>query len=429
MSKKVDLVLKEVIDDISVEKEVYLEMKKELDAFLKNLNSEIKKKNISAEVFVGGSFAKKTLIQKDVYDADVFVRFDKRYKRDELSLILEKLLREVCKKNFVSLIHGSRDYFKVFLKKYFYLEIVPVRKIKSVKEYENITDLSYLHVKYLKKKIKSDKILDEIRLAKAFVFFSGCYGAESYISGFSGYSIELLVLYYGGFENFLKGMLKIKDKEVIDIEKMYKNRREVLMNLNSSKLSSPVILIDPTYKQRNALAALSNECFEKFRDYARSFLKNPSKEYFKHKKIDLDKIKEKAKEEKKEFFSIEIFTEKQEGDIAGSKLLKFYKNFIKEVSRFYFVFDSDFKYFGEKKANFYVVLKKRDSIVFSGPKVDDEVSLKEFKKAHENFEIKNGRAFATEKFNLGFEEFLKIWKKKNSKKMKDMYIEKLEILK
>ena len=40
------------------------------------------------------------------------------------------------------------------------------------------------------------------------------------------------------------------------------------MNLNASKLNSPIILIDPTYKQRNTLAALSNETFENFKkDY------------------------------------------------------------------------------------------------------------------------------------------------------------------
>lgn len=427
MSKNIDLILKDILEEISVGKKDYLEMEKELNSFLKNLNLEIKKKNISAEVFVGGSFAKKTLIKKENYDADVFVRFDKKYKRDELSLILENILKRVCIKYKVSLIHGSRDYFKVFLKKDFYLEIVPVRKINSIREYENITDLSYLHVKYLKKKIKSNKILEEIRLAKAFVLFSGCYGAESYISGFSGYSIELLVLFYGGFEKFLRGILKAQEKEVIDIEKLYKNKREALLNLNSSKLSSPIILIDPTYKQRNALAALSKESFEKFKEYAKSFLKTPARSYFIHKKIDLEEIKNKAKKENKEFISIDLFTEKQEGDIAGSKLLKFYKNFIKEISKFYFIFDSNFNYSGEKKGYFYMVLKKKDSIVFNGPPTNEEVSLREFKKIHKNFKIKDKKIFAIEKFNLNFKDFFKIWKKKNSKKIKDMYISKIEI--
>ena len=95
MSKNIDLILKDILEEISVGKKDYLEMEKELNSFLKNLNLEIKRKNISAEVFVGGSFAKKTLIKKENYDADVFVRFDKKYKRDELSLILENILKSV----------------------------------------------------------------------------------------------------------------------------------------------------------------------------------------------------------------------------------------------------------------------------------------------------------------------------------------------
>lgn len=428
MTKKINLLLKEIAKEVSVPKEEYQKMSSNLNEFLKKIEEVIRKKKIIAQVFVGGSFAKKTLVKKEKYDADVFIRFDKKYKKEELSEILKKILDEVCKKEKVILIHGSRDYFKINLSEKFYLEIVPVRKISSIKDYENITDLSYSHVNYLKKKIKSEKILEEIRIAKSFVGYSGCYGAESYISGFSGYSIELLILFYGGFEKFLRGIMKAKEKEVIDIEKLYKNKQEALFNLNSSKLSSPIILIDPTYKQRNALAALSQETFEKFKKFAKAFLEKPSKEYFKEKKLDLIKIKEKAEKEKKEFVILGIETDKQEGDVAGSKLLKFYKNFLKEIKNFYFVFDSGFKYSGKKEARFYLVLKKKEIIFFNGPSINDETALKEFKKIHKNVEIKNKKALAKEKFKLNFKEFFKVWKNKNKRKIKEMYLTKIEII-
>ena len=47
------------------------------------------------------------------------------------------------------------------------------------------------------------------------------------------------------------------------------------MDLNSSKLNSPIIPIDPTYKQRNVLAALSKETFEMFQKSCKEFLENP----------------------------------------------------------------------------------------------------------------------------------------------------------
>ncbi|MBD3252791.1 hypothetical protein GF386_03610, partial [Candidatus Pacearchaeota archaeon] len=54
-----------------------------------------------------------------------------------------------------------------------------------------MTDLSYFHVNHILKKIKKNKNLsDEIRLAKKFAYSQNCYGAESYIHGFSGYALE-----------------------------------------------------------------------------------------------------------------------------------------------------------------------------------------------------------------------------------------------
>jgi len=53
------------------------------------------------------------------------------------------------------------------------------------------------------------KILDEIRIAKAFCYANNCYGAESYISGFSGYALELLVYHYKSFLKFIKSMVKL----------------------------------------------------------------------------------------------------------------------------------------------------------------------------------------------------------------------------
>ena len=101
----------------------------------------------------------------------------------------------------------------------------------------------------MKKKVKN-KMLKEIMLAKAFCHASKCYGAESYIQGFSGYSLELLIYYYKGFMKFAREIAKDngKNKIIIDIERFYKNKNEIMININSSKLQSPIILVDPTFK-------------------------------------------------------------------------------------------------------------------------------------------------------------------------------------
>jgi len=311
MTNKINSVLAEVLGKIVPEKEEIFEIERKLKEFLSDFRKKIKKKKIDAEVFVGGSFAKNTIIKKEYYDIDVFLRFDKKYANKDISGITKKILSRTKK---VQEIHGSRNYFRVKISQSFFIEIVPVLKISNPKEAENITDLSYFHVKYVNKKTKNKKIFDEIRLAKAFCHANNVYGAESYISGFSGYGLELLIYHYKTFINFIRNMEKIKENEklVIDIERHYKNKKDILLDINSAKLLSPIIFVDPTYKHRNALSALSAETFGRFKEACKEFLKNPSVKAFEIKKINLEGIKQKAKKNKNELIILKAATDKQE---------------------------------------------------------------------------------------------------------------------
>jgi tRNA nucleotidyltransferase (CCA-adding enzyme) len=265
--------------------------------------------------------------------------------------------------------------------------------------------------------------LDEIRIAKAFCHANNSYGAESYIKGFSGYGLELLVYHYGSFLKFIKAIEKIKDKEVIDIEKQFKNKQEILLDLNGAKLLSPIVLIDPTYKQRNALAALSEETFEKFKKTCAKFLKNPSLNSFKEKKINLEKIKE-----KEGFILIKLETSKQKGDVAGSKLLKFYNHLEDEIKKYFRITNKGFEYSEGDVAKAFFVTKKKKEILSKGPKIKDKKNSAKFKKRHKRTFTKSGRLYAKEKIKFNIKEFLKIWKTKNKKKMKEMSISKLKII-
>lgn len=394
-----------------------------------NLN-QIKKKinslNIKVDIFLGGSFAKNTFIKKDVYDVDVFLRFDKKYSEKDFANLMKKILYGF--KN-VSVIHGSRDYFRIKLRKDLFIELVPVLKISKPNELNNITDLSYSHVKYINKKIKDKKVLDEIRLAKAFCYANKCYGAESYVRGFSGYSLELLIYHYKSFVKFLKAMSKVnEEKLILDIENFYSKKKNVLIDMNSSKLESPVILVDPTFKQRNALAALSLETFNKFKEAGKKFLNHPSEDSFEPKKIDLKKIKTQSIKSGKEFILIEIFTEKQEGDIAGSKLLKFCKHLENEISKFFLVEKKGFNYNQKKSSRCFFVVKSRKEIIFSGPFLEDKKNVKKFKKEHKKVFTKSNKIYALEKIDFSLRDFVKKWKLKNKRRIKEMYIKDFKVL-
>jgi tRNA nucleotidyltransferase (CCA-adding enzyme) len=427
MVVKVDNILKEVLEEITPDEKELNSIEKIVNEFKVLAENKIKKNKIDAEIFIGGSFAKKTVIKKGKYDVDVFLRFNGKYGDEEISKLAKEIISGLKKEWKVSVIHGSRDYFRIDVSPSFFIEVIPVIKVKNLKEARNITDLSYFHVNYIKRKLKKE-MLDDVKLAKAFCHANDCYGAESYISGFSGYALELLICYYKTFSNFLKQVEKIEEKEIIDIEKKYKNKLEVSMNMNGAKMTSPIILIDPTYKERNALAALSKETFEKFKEAARKFLKNPSKEMFEDKKVDIMKIKKDALKKNAEFILIKVKTNKQEGDIAGSKLLKFYKHFSDDVKKYHDVSEKGFEYDEKKGAIFFLVTKKKKEIIIGGPEEKDIKNIAAFKKLHKDIFVKNKRIFAREKINKNIHEFTEIWTIKNAKKMKEMYIINLEII-
>ncbi|MFW6233276.1 MAG: nucleotidyltransferase domain-containing protein [Nanoarchaeota archaeon] len=425
-NKQTKKILEEVLDNIKPSKQELEEIKKYLNDFLEKLNNSIKKNKINAEVFIGGSFSKNTLIKKEKYDIDIFVRFDKKYNDKEISNKLMKILSVFKSFNTV---HGSRDYFSIKIKPELYFEIIPVKKIKKYQEAENVTDLSFFHVKYLNKKLKSQKILDEVRLAKAFCIANNCYGAESYIKGFSGYSLELLVYHYKSFINLIEKISKIKNKEIIDIEKHYKNKKNILIDLNSSKLKSPIILIDPTFKYRNALAALSNETFKEFQKACKNFLKKPSLSAFEKKQVNIENLKKIAQKNNYEFAITELKTNKQKGDIAGSKLFKFYKHLEKEITNYYNIKNKEFFYNENKKAIcFFSVIPKKE-IIHKGPLLSDKKNTTNFKKIHKNTYTKDNRIYSRESINKNLSDFLKNWKNKNKKKISQMNISDFKIIK
>ncbi|MBS3085812.1 hypothetical protein J4225_03965 [Candidatus Pacearchaeota archaeon] len=423
----VNSIFKEVLIKVNPSND-FKEITPILNKFLEKLKRGIKKQKIKAEVFVGGSFAKRTIIKREIYDVDIFIRFDKKYNQDTISALTEKILKTSREK--YTLIHGSRDYFKVTPANNFCIELIPVMKISKPNQAQNITDLSYSHVKYVKNKLKTKKLVDEVMLVKAFCYANKCYGAESYIRGFSGYSLELLILHYKSFINFIKAVAKSngKDKIVIDLQKHYKNKSNILMDINSSKLLSPIILVDPTFKQRNALAALSEQTFEKFKETCKKFINNPKVEAFELKGANINEIKENAKKNKREFIQLEITTDKQEGDIAGSKLFKFYNFLVQEISIYFDVKSKGFDYYNKKSAQVYFTAKAKKEIITQGPHTTDKNNARAFKKAHKNYLIKNSRLYAKNKVDFSINNSINNWKKKNARRINEMSIRELRIV-
>ncbi|MBI2672214.1 CCA tRNA nucleotidyltransferase [Candidatus Woesearchaeota archaeon] len=353
---------------------------KEEKKLIENASAEVIKKLKKIRYItpiIGGSISKDTYL-KGTDEVDIFIKFNyKKYKNktDKISEILYKDLKKLFK---VSVIHGSRDYFHVNYKG-LTMEIVPIIGIKKPEQALNVTDLSPLHIKFVK---KYPKLKDDIRLLKAFCKANYLYGAESYISGFSGYAIEVLVIYYKSFKNVLKNSLKWKQKTVIDCKKELKN---ALSELNSSKTVSPLIIIDPVDKTRNISASLSMENFNKFKDIAKKYLKNPSEKFFK-KDISIPN----------DSFILKIIQLKGKKDIVGSKIVKVIDYVKLNLNKEGFKVTSS-GWFWENEATFWFKVKNKSLpkyLIHKGPPINLEKHAYQFKKKYSQVFVKNKFLYA-----------------------------------
>ncbi len=368
--------LKKVISEKSIEATPQKKILKPIIIFIKELNKRLKRTACNAKAVLGGSFAKGVWLEGD-YDVDVFVQFN----RHGGGNISEKLSEALKGLNFDK-VHGSRDYYRI-KKEGFTFEIVPVIKIKDASQAINVTDASPLHVKWVLK--KGRKLQADIRLAKLFCKSLKIYGAESFIGGFSGHTLDILIIYYGGFEKFLRQAAKWGQKVIIDPEKHY--RATPLRYLNKSKTEGPLVIVDPLDKNRNSAAAVRKDAFEKLKKEARKFLKRPSKKFFEMKTLKIPK--------KSIVLTGEIIKGKY--DVVGSKYLKMFKELKKELAPFG-VLHSEWEWTEGTKPIFVYKLRKEkiESIERIGPPTKMKDAAERFREAHKNVKKRKGRLIAIE---------------------------------
>ncbi len=378
-------ILKEVIRDIRPEKGI----SEKCEKFVGKINSALKNAGLDAYAVLGGSIAKGTFLKND-YDCDVFVKFSMDFRNKDISGILENALKDF---QGLERIHGSRDYFQISHSDILF-EIVPVLDIKNASQAANITDCSPLHVDWVKEQLnKNPGLSDEIRLAKAFFKAQGAYGAESYIKGFSGHVIDIIVIYYSSFIKFIENAAKWKKGEVIDFYNYYNGNANE--KLNKSKLS-PLIVIDPIQPERNAAAVLSNEKFLALKQAANDFMQNPSKSFFKKKKLSISGLKKKA--EGKVLFVVHAAPYEKKSDISGSMLLKAFDYILKNLaSEGFELAGSGWEWDKKNSAVFWFILSNEEIPEFfthTGPPLSQKKNVKEFMEKHRETFVSQARAYA-----------------------------------
>lgn len=368
-----------VLDEIRPSEEERKNVKKIIDEIFRSIKIK------DAKLELGGSYAKDTFL-KGSHDIDVFVKFPyEKYKSKDISKILDKGIKLRHKK-----IHGSRDYFQLEKNGYSF-EFIPVLDIKDSRQAKNITDVSPLHKKWVTKNLKN---YDDARLMKKFCRARNVYGAESYIKGFSGYVVEILIVYYKSFINAVKNISVWRLPVYIDAGSHYKNKEEAFRRINKSKRENNLVIVDPVQKERNAAAAISREKIEMLVESCRNYLHNPSDEFFIERKISIQDLIVESGRDILMIARIRNLNGKK--DVVGSKVLKVYSYIEKKLGEYEFKVKKSGWEFNSESMLYYIVKDERLSnmTIHYGPPLEHEDHVSEFRKRYRNTRIINGRISA-----------------------------------
>ena len=184
--------------------------------------------------------------------------------------------------------------------------------------------------------------IDKVIFGKVFTFVD--YGNVNY--------------WYENDERDVDGnILNTRQKLIIDIEQDYKTDASVLSEMNPSKTIGPIVLVDPTYKERNAVSGLSLETLTRFAKVCKAFIAKPS--------IDFFEVQDVALDFKASDIVLLVHSDKQAGDIAGTKSKKFFRFFLRKLAREFVVKKNGFSYDEEaNEGRFYIrVGKKKDEVI------------------------------------------------------------------
>ncbi|MEM3713018.1 MAG: CCA tRNA nucleotidyltransferase [Thermoproteota archaeon] len=300
MSDGLQEVIQEVLRRIKPSVEEKNHMDNVLSKVVSKLQEEFKNIEPEADVLIEGSVAKDTWLSGET-DADVFIRFPIKWKKDEMGRTLIDCVKKVFGQERCRLRFAEHPYVTVRIEGV-NVDIVPCYRVNKG-EYRSATDRTVFHTEFVREKL-SQEMRDEARLLKKFFKGIGVYGAEIKTRGFSGFLVELLVYSLGGFEETLEKLTSFKPPLILDPGELYKGREEELYRKARDSL---ICVIDPVDELRNVAAAVSGESLSIAQYASYLMLKKPSVKFFypTH-KTSKDEIREIVRSRGLNMFSITI---------------------------------------------------------------------------------------------------------------------------
>lgn len=272
-----------ILDDIEPSKDDIKKVNALSDKLIEIINHIANINGYDAEAVLLGSVAKNTWIStddKEDLDIDIFIKFPLSTSLEDLKAQGLELAQKCIKKanGTYEERYASHPYLTGTIDGY-QIDIVPCYDIKHSNELKSAVDRTILHTEYVMGHLKTNQE-KEVRLLKRFMKMVGTYGSEFKVGGFSGYLCELMVLHYGSFLKVLKSVFDNWEPGYqIDLEK----------HETAHLFHEPLVVVDPTDKNRNVSAALTLQKMSEFIIAGGNFLKNPKKCYFYPKTAQYDK--------------------------------------------------------------------------------------------------------------------------------------------
>ncbi|MDO8553573.1 MAG: CCA tRNA nucleotidyltransferase [Candidatus Micrarchaeota archaeon] len=239
-------------------------------------------------VVLAGSMAKGTFLKQD-NDVDIFLLFPVTVKKENFVERVKKIVNGAFPRAKYEIKYAEHPYLRVRLDGR-RIDVVPAYKIDKAENLKSAVDRSVFHTKFIKGNLKKEQVA-EVLLLKKFLKCNELYGAEIKIGGFSGYLCELLIVNFGTFLNFVRTTAKWKtdDSMFVDLKEYYKD--DELIEKIMKKFNTRFVVIDPTDRNRNVAAAVSEENITKMIRIFKVFIKKPTRKYFSPPKSFKEKLK------------------------------------------------------------------------------------------------------------------------------------------
>jgi len=370
---------------------------KEADQIFQKISDFIYEEHGLKSHFAGS--AGRQTCRKGDKDVDIFILFPESTSRKELEQkgleIGKSVFKEFGGEHHVE--YAEHPYTKGDLLEH-EIEIVPCIDT-APDQIRTSVDRTPHHTRWVKENLDENQKKDVVAL-KAFLDAQNLYSSSLKTQGFSGYLCEVLIAYYGSFEQLITSSKSWEQQERIQFEESEK------------EFNSNFVVVDPVDPNRNVAAVLSDENYAKYIFEAWKLDQKPSRSKFSSEaEFSEFELKQELKR-RSDILVLEFQRPKDEvDDIIYPQLRKLERRINQKIQKADFrIFESGVHADEEKCRIFFELNRTLPEVeIIKGPKVfHNERHIEQFHQKYENTFVKNQRVCAkTQRRFLDAQELIK----------------------